>query len=350
VHVTWRQMTEQITDRPPFRPLPAALLMTMFLFTASVAIFKGRGLALILVTFTSILTLSWLANQFLRLLLPRLSERSAIAAVLVAGITIGFCSAGAISLVMRGDPISVVLLWAGGIFTSVFTLLIASVSAVLRQQRASEQVLLERTQQLRRQVTRMRQAQWLQQKALSRALHGPIQSAVTSAALRLDSAVRSGVPTAHLVEDIRTELRSSIDVLEVAENIASSLDTAFTRIIGTWEGICAVTLQIPDTAASHIEGDPLAAATVVDIVTEAVSNAVRHGGASQVVVFIDLDNEGIVNLSITDNGSPKVTTSETSGLGTTVLKECTLSWSRTTTETGHVLTASIPTERLPARV
>jgi len=166
---------------------------------------------------------------------------------------------------------------------------------------------------------------------------------VTSAALHLDAAVRAGESTIELVKDIRTELRSTIDVLEVAEHIAPSLDIAFARVIGTWEGICSVSMQISEQDVSHLQADPLASATVVDIVTEAVSNAVRHGGASAVTVLMRVDDDGIAALEITDDGRPATSHPASTGLGTTVLDECTLSWSREVTEAGHVLSVEVPT-------
>jgi signal transduction histidine kinase len=317
--------------------------MTLFLITASIVIFKDNGVLLIAVTLVSVFAWSWLANLCLSYLLPRLAPRLSLVAVAMAGISIGFLCSGAIAWVLRGTEIANVMLWAGGIFTTVIVLLIASVSSVLRQQQVSETRLREYTERLRREVIRMRQAQWLQQKALSRALHGPLQSAVTSAALHLDAAVRAGESTIELVKDIRTELRSTIDVLEVAEHIAPSLDIAFARVIGTWEGICSVSMQISEQDVSHLQADPLASATVVDIVTEAVSNAVRHGGASAVTVLMRVDDDGIAALEITDDGRPATSHPASTGLGTTVLDECTLSWSREVTEAGHVLSVEVPT-------
>jgi signal transduction histidine kinase len=343
VHISLQQVLEQVVIRPPFRPLFAALLMTMFLFTASIAIFQSNGALLITTTFTSVFFGSWLANVSLRYLLPRLPPRLSLAAVVVSGTAIGFFVSGVIAWVLRETDVATIMLWAGGIFTTVIVLLIAVVSAVLQQQRDSENTLRDFTERLHREVIRMRQAQWLQQKALSRALHGPLQSAVTSAALRLDAAVRAGEPIADLVTDIRADLRSAIDVLEVAEHTAPSLETAFARIIGTWEGICSVTFDISDHDLSHVQSDPFGSATVIDIVTEAVSNAVKHGGASQVDVFMSVDGNGVAALAITDNGQSTDAPSPSLGLGTTVLDECTLSWRRTVDAEGHQLTADIPT-------
>ena len=58
----------------------------------------------------------------------------------------------------------------------------------------------ELRQELDWEIARANQTQWQQQRALARALHGPLQSAVNAAALRIDAAVRTGSVTTELVD------------------------------------------------------------------------------------------------------------------------------------------------------
>jgi len=343
VHVTRQQVAEQLVDRPPFRPLQAALLMTLFLVTASVAVLGDSGILVALMIFVSIFIWSQLANWGLALILPKLSPRTALVIVLIAAVAIGYLSTAAGTLLLEDSTLKVVFFVTGGVFTAGIVLLLAIVSAILRQQQESERTLVEYTERLRHEVVRLRQAQWLQNKALSRALHGPVQSTVTSAALRLDAAVRNGESTGTLVEEIRTELRSVIDVIDAAEIVAPSLDIALTRITGMWEGLCDVQTSVSPDAANILSNDPLAAATVVDILTEAVSNAVRHGKAEHVMIAVNTDIKGSVTITVSNDGKADDNTSPTTGLGTTLLDECTLHWSRTQINNAHVLSADVPT-------
>lgn len=339
--VTWRQVVGQMADGAPLRPVPTAALMALFLITPAIGPLGARGLAVAAVLALSILLLSWLGNALLSLLLPRLKPMPAILATAVAGVVVGLLSAGSGALLLPDPALARIFFLAGGIFVSVVALVIATVAAVLREQRLSERELADRTEQLRRAVVRLRQVQWFQGKALSRALHGPVQAAVTAAALRLDAAVRAGASTADLLPAVRADLRSVIDVLDVDASEALVLDEAIARVIGTWDGLCSVSVDIADDAHALLRSDPVLASTLVDLLTEAVSNAVRHGGASGVTVRVVLKETGLLELEVGDDGrgpSPEAAL----GMGTRLLEECTLEWSRATDPDGHRLRAVLP--------
>ena len=96
-----------------------------------------------------------------------------------------------------------------------------------------------------------------------------------------------------------------------------------------------------------IDADPIGRAVSEEIASQAVANAVRHGGATQItlrwaaqsreVAFIALDNgQGPGN----DDGSGNATS--TPGLGTQFLADCTTQWSRTYRADGTKVDAHIP--------
>jgi len=340
--VTWRQVAGQMAEGAPLRPVPTAALMALFLITPSLGPLGARGLVLAVVLAASILLLSWLANALLGRLLPRLKPTAAVLATVLAGVVVGFLSAGSLTFLIPDPDLARLFFLAGGIFVSVVALVIATVSAVLREQRVSERELADHTKQLRRAVVRLRQVQWFQGKALSRALHGPVQSAVTSAALRLDSAVRSGGSADALLPSVRAELRSVIDVLDADGFSSVSLDDALERVVGTWSGLCDVDVVMDDVAHQVLASDSVLASTVIDLLTEAVSNAVRHGEASQVAVRLAVSAGGLLELWVRDDGRREVEESP-AGMGTRVLEDCTLEWSRSVGPDGHVLRALLPT-------
>lgn len=221
--------------------------------------------------------------------------------------------------------------------------MLSLVTAILREQQSSERELAESTEHLRRALVRLRRARWLQQKALARALHGPMQSAVTSAALRLERAVRAGEPEGDLVADIRNDLRSLIDVLDVEGLAAPSLGLALERITGTWEGVCVVTSDISTAARAALDRDPIACTVVIDVITEAMSNAVRHSGAAHADLAIVADADSLITITMSNDGQVDPTTGTRAGMGTDLLEDCTLAWSGATTPSGYALTAIVPT-------
>lgn len=341
--IRWQQVAAQMVDRPPLRPMLAAGFICLLLLTAAAGVTGSRGIPVAIAVFASVLVWSAIANALLARALTRASPRTALALVIIASLVIGFLSTGAGSLLLGSTSEPALFFVGGGLFTAVIVLLVALVTAILREQQRSERELAESTETLRRELVRLRQARWLQQKALARALHGPMQSAVTSAALRLEMAVRAGEPEGDLVADIRNDLRSVVDVLDVDDLAAPSLDLALERITGTWEGICVVTSDISATARAALERDPMACTVVIDVMTEAISNAVRHSAAPHADLAIAVDAGGLVTITVSNDGHSVATAGTQAGLGTNLLDECTLDWSRATTPAGYVLTAVVPT-------
>jgi len=341
VHVTPRQVAGQLVTGAPFRPVASGVLMAVIITPAAISLFGTMALLLIVTAVTAVALTSWLANRALSSLLPRVGQAAGLAGVILAAVLAGYLSSAAGALVVRASGQGMEFFVGGGLFVAGILLLLALISAILRQQVAAERDLVVYTERLRWTVVRLRQLQWLQGKAISRALHGPVQAAVTSAALRLDSAVRSGAPTTDLLNQIRTELRSTIDVLDAPEMTAAPLDDSLARITGTWQGICEVVTQAPSDARDLLANDPVTTSTVVDILTEAVSNSVRHGGASRVTASFEVEPPDVIRMTVWDDGAPH-SAPGAAGLGTRLLDDCTLRWSRTPGEGGQLLAVLLP--------
>jgi signal transduction histidine kinase len=346
VHVTWQQAVDQMAKSSALRPVQTAFLMAAMLVVSAAGIYGLLGLQLMLAVSVSLLIWAWLANKILGIVLPRLSAGPGLAVLVLMSGVVGFLSGAVASWVMRETGLALTFLIAGSIYIAGLTFFVALVNGVFQQQRSAEAALSFFSERLRREVVRLRQAQWLQRKALSRALHGPVQSAVTAAAFRLDAAVREGQPTSGLLEDIREQLRSVVDVLETDEAVTISFDHALERITGTWEGVCDVETIVSTDAAARLDRDPLAISTVVDILTEAVSNAVRHAQATHVRIDVQCDAGSDLLVMVSDNGYSEddpAAASAATGLGTLLLDECTLIWSRGSHGAAHILKASVPT-------
>ncbi len=88
--------------------------------------------------------------------------------------------------------------------------------------------LEQRGEQLRWSVARARQVQWFQQRTLSRVLHGPAQSALNAAAMRIDAARRERVGLASVIEETRTDLQDLLGSVGLAQAQVTSLDAPST--------------------------------------------------------------------------------------------------------------------------
>ena len=81
----------------------------------------------------------------------------------------------------------------------------------------------------------------------------------------------------------------------------------------------------------------------VEIVTEAVSNAVRHGKARSVEVSARGGDQELV-LTVRDDGSGE--SGFDVGLGTRLLEDCALTWRRGVIDARMCLTVSLPMDVL----
>ena len=117
------------------------------------------------------------------------------------------------------------------------------------------------------------------------------------------------------------------------------LETSLADIADSWAGICELELQFESSALESVNEDLGIARSINEILREAISNAVRHGNASKVVV--ELAQEGnVLNLTVTNNGSP-VTKKSRASLGTDMLDEVTLEWSLSNRHSAVVLQAKL---------
>jgi anti-sigma regulatory factor (Ser/Thr protein kinase) len=101
-----------------------------------------------------------------------------------------------------------------------------------------------------------------------------------------------------------------------------------------------VDLELPDDLAARIDQDPPLASAIVDICTDACSNAVRHGGATSVAMRA-LPVGDTLELVVSDDGAPE-TDPGLPGLGSGMLDDVSLTWRRRREDGRTVLRATLP--------
>lgn len=94
-----------------------------------------------------------------------------------------------------------------------------------------------------------------------------------------------------------------------------------------WDGVCGIAVEIGPDLPAALAADPACATLAIDVIAEAISNAVRHGGATSAWVRLRLVAPGRVLVHVCDNGSGIAPTAGR-GQGTARLDECEISWQR----------------------
>lgn len=224
----------------------------------------------------------------------------------------------------------------------VFGLLIATAAMMGARMREITAQLEAVTRQLQWRLARVHTQQWEQSGRLSRALHGPVQSMLHARLLRLRRQVEAGGATQFDVEGLREDLQAALVSALAPTDSPRPVNEVLAEVAETWDGVARVTWEVSTVAAEALAGDQWCTQAITDLATEAVSNAIRHGGATSVEVSLDGDmdaDQDLVVLRVVDDG--EMSGESMPGLGTTLLTRCTYDWSLSR-ETPTTLTARLP--------
>ena len=233
-------------------------------------------------------------------------------------------------------------------YTGVFSILsvffavgiawcIAAVQIVERRRRLVEQELRDTNEDMQISISQMRQELWYYRRNMMWIIHGPVQSALISAALKLEAPVA-------LDETQMRDLRSDIDAAYATLDSGGIEDPDLIDFLSSlrqlWRGLCEISVNDFGEAITRIDESPSTAAAVIEIVREAVGNAVRHGSATTVSITIDSEDERLLKVVIVDNGSG-IADDAIAGLGSELFDSLTFRWSRSSSTRGTEVQAEI---------
>ena len=208
----------------------------------------------------------------------------------------------------------------------------------------TERELASVTRELDWEIARANQLQRQQQKRLARTLHGPVQATVNAAAIKVDAAILAGTWTPEQASMAQSDVVRALALLS-NDHARDAIDlvNVFARIEATWAGISDIEFHAPDDALSAVAQDTTCAHVLADIVTETCANAAWHARAPHVHVTIDQPSRRLVRVVVEDDGGTQPVQEAHEGMGTRILDEVSVEWSRNSTTTGTLLIAVLPT-------
>ena len=341
--VEWRQVVDRALSGQPLMPwTTTGLIALLSLASVVYGVGPARTAPYYLVGAVLVVSALMLGNVVLGRALPDrpFATRVVITAgvLLLGGAYVG--GVGALVVDLTGGPNLQRLVWRAFfallILMPLLAFTVSLARAATQEQIAALDRLRDADRDLKRRLTRLRQTQWSQQRALARALHGPVQALVSNAAARLHSAPEAQVT--HMARDLEREL---VDVLDPDGRVDDRVTwtDGLARIEATWEGVVDVSVSAPEDVLAWLAGDPVTCDLAVEIVSEAVSNAARHGDAGSVRVSLMLEGEDVV-ITVRDDGIKGL--GDGSGMGSRLLDDCCLEWSRVGAGSGVTLTARLP--------
>lgn len=332
--IRWGDVWAAASLGQPFRPLWGAVLlmvMSLSMLTAyNASLVRGIAYATVggLLLAAVFALLGWIVTPQLRTMSagPRSTAliASAFVGLVLAAIPWGLIMDVAGSQNAWRSPISIII---GGL---VVVLGLAIEQGFRQQASSADAELAAANARLQYAAAVAGAAAWHEERRMSRALHGPVQTAVRAAAMRIDQGDLGGA------EELLVDALGHLE----PDQQRTGVRDALTGVARAWDGLCTVDVELPEDLAARIDDDPPLASSVVDICTDACSNAVRHGGATQVAMRAQSHGDAL-ELVVSDDGAPDATTG-TPGLGSAMLDDVSLEWLRRREGERTVLRATLP--------
>jgi signal transduction histidine kinase len=321
------------------RPLLVALACAFLPLAAAVNRFGVReALVVCGVVFLSIL----LSGLAVRALLARLARPGTVLGVVMLVLALALMTlAFAIPFMLVTNTPIVIAALAGGATITVVTVLLAMGHAFAERREQVLRQLAEENSDLMWQIARTNGVRWVRQRTTARALHGPIQSALTVAALRLEDEVRGGGDSEELTAEAARWLNGIVEELAGQREQNTSLAEHMALVSETWSGQCQSTIDWVGITPDAIDADPVCATIIADLVIEGFSNAVRHGEATNIQVSLERVGSEVISVCVRDNGTSGDADAGT-GLGMAYLDDVTRRHAFTRDDSGGLMTADIP--------
>jgi signal transduction histidine kinase len=266
--------------------------------------------------FTAVLTLELVLIK--RLFGERIvSLGASIAVSLLVGSLLG----GTTALMLQIEPLSLpprVALQAFVFF--LMTMLVFLVLGVVQMQRNQVRDELElAVEDLRLLTSQLRQQVWLSQKSLATELHGSVQAALSASAMRL---AQLSNPTPEDLERVREDIDAAMQRLGSDDYLeGQTIEELLEQICDLWELSSEINYQLTPSASSALAEDSAAAYCTLEVIREAVNNAIRHGQARSIDIKLSTSN-AIIDLEVVNYGSSNQANSP--GLGSLLFDELTL--------------------------
>lgn len=216
--------------------------------------------------------------------------------------------------------------------------ILAHTKARTERQREIESKIADELKIIAKENSIFAQRVWVFRKRWLLLLHGTVQSALTAASTRLQTAQEIDEFT---IQMVKQDLHRAESAINSSNTDTLNFDESIQELKLVWNGICDVTVQVSERAKRALQRNSDAAFCVNEIAKEAISNAVRHGSASTATIEIDRIEDDLIQIEVVNDGlasRPK----ERKGIGSSMLDEICLNWSLTNKSKLVYLSAELP--------
>ena len=215
-------------------------------------------------------------------------------------------------------------MWIGALSVALFMTLASIIPSMRRLQEEAEAEFAESLSPLAAQTARVRTLAEEQRRRLSHLMHGGLQAEMTAAAVSVSRSLERG--------DSGPEVEKLVDALvDLLSSQAASLESPSDKqtlddVIDTWRLALEIDFQESPDARAILDAEPELSQRLVDVVSEALTNAVRHSLTREVSVTVGRAESQALSVVVEHPGA---LTRQATGLGSQTLDEACEDWSLT---------------------
>lgn len=235
-------------------------------------------------------------------------------------------------------------LWVGSVTYAVFMLFFSLVSSVRRQQHRMERSLAASLADQAEELARVRQLVSDQRARLAHLMHGGLQAELTASALALSA--EWGSPQARRSpETVVAELLLQIDRQQAAiDAVQPPLD--LDDLLDAWSLAMDIEFYCSEEASDLMVRDAELRGRAIDVISEALTNVVRHGHERRAAVQVVLASDRSIAVTVRNPGQLG---QGPAGLGSEELAERCADWSREQEGADVVLVARLASREVLPR-
>lgn len=231
-------------------------------------------------------------------------------------------------------------------FVYFFTVIwaIALVIASRNMLRETNEALLTATTTLSRQLVHENAEARLFERRVALFLHGPVQDAIAASLKRVQSMPQGTQLSEQDISAIRHPIDAALSHLEVSDTETTDVQRGITDLAELWDGVVEIELDLNPEALTVLRESTAVSSVVIELVREAVSNAIRHGDAQHISIELQIvQHSQDLIITVRNDGKP-ITNEAVEGIGTSLFENMSLNWSRKNEENHVVVTAVVPVE------
>ena len=177
---------------------------------------------------------------------------------------------------------------------------------------------------------------------VSRVLHGSVQDAIAASLKKVQSLPQGTQLSPEDLSALRSPIEDSLRLLLSPGLASQDVNKAVNDLSELWSGVVDVDVYLEAQATSALEESNISSGVAIEIIREAVSNAIRHGNASKIHIRVSLEQQfKDVIIEVSNNGLP-ISTDSQPGIGSSLLDELALNWERINADGEVKLKAILP--------